>query len=115
LNVIGAPDVRLASMTGDGAAAGALAHAYWSRSRGLVFQAVGMPRLDPTRAYQLWLVPSGGAPVSVGLLQVSADGSSSHSTPLADVPAATAVAVTIEPAGGSQTPTMPIVMVGNLS
>jgi anti-sigma-K factor RskA len=51
----------------------------------------------------------------VGLLQVSADGSSSHSTPLADVPAATAVAVTIEPAGGSQTPTMPIVMVGNLS
>jgi anti-sigma-K factor RskA len=73
-----------------------------------------MPQLDPTRAYQLWLVPSGGAPVPVGLLQVSADGSSSHSTPLADVPAATAVAVTIEPAGGSQTPTTPIVMVGNL-
>ncbi len=114
LNVIGAPDVRLASLSGQGAAAGALGRAYWSRSQGLVFKALQLPGLAANRDYQLWIVPASGAPVSMGVLQVRADGSSSHATPLANLPTAAAIAVTIEPTGGSPTPTMPIVMVGNL-
>ncbi|MEQ1730615.1 MAG: anti-sigma factor [Vicinamibacterales bacterium] len=115
LNVIGAPDVRQASLIGQGAAAGALGRAYWSRTEGLVFKALRLPPLTTGRDYQLWIVPPTGAPVSMGMLAVRADGSSSQATPLADLPAAAAVAVTIEPAGGSPTPTMPIVMVGNLA
>lgn len=115
MNVIGAPDVQQAALLGQGPAQGALAHAYWSRSQGLVFKALRMPQLDATRAYQLWIVPpAGGAPESIGVLRVHADGSSSHSAPSATLPAAAAVAITIEPAGGSRTPTMPIVMVGTL-
>jgi anti-sigma-K factor RskA len=115
LNVIGAPDVRLAALAGQGAADGALGRAYWSRSQGLVFRALQLPPLSPDRDYQLWIVPpAGAAPVSMGVITVRADGTSSHSTPLADLPAAAAVALTIEPAGGSATPTLPIVMVGNL-
>lgn len=115
LNVIGAPDVQRASLAGLGPAEGAVAHAYWSRSQGLVFKALRLPQLGGGRDYQLWIVPpAGGAPESLGVLRVRADGSSSHSAPLTSLPAATAVAITIEPAGGSRTPTMPIVMVGTL-
>jgi hypothetical protein len=114
LNVIGAPDVQLASLSGQGAATGALGRAYWSRTQGLVFRAVQLPPLATGRNYQLWIVPASGAPVSMGVIEVQAEGSSSHTTPLTNLAAATAVALTIEPTGGSAAPTMPIVMVGNL-
>jgi hypothetical protein len=115
LNVIGAPDVLQASLHGEGAATGAVAHAYWSHSKGLVFQALSLPRLDPDRSYQLWLIPQDGAPISIGVLRVHDDGSSSHSTPVNNMPAATAVAVTVEPAGGRPAPTGARVLFGALN
>ncbi|MEZ5316276.1 MAG: anti-sigma factor [Vicinamibacterales bacterium] len=112
--VIGAPDVRQAALGAAGASGEASVRAYWSPTQGLVLRARSMPALDAGRVYQLWMVPRAGTPVSAGLLTVQPDGSSSHVTHLPAMEAA-AVAITVEPAGGSPGPTSAPVMVGNFN
>jgi hypothetical protein len=101
-------------LSGTGAAAGAAGRAYWSRALGLVFNASQLPALGADRSYELWVIPAGGAPISVGLLAVGTNGSASHTAALPDGLAVTTVAVTIEAAGGSPTggPTTTPVLAG---
>ena len=66
----------------------------------------------PERAYELWMLPAGGAPVSLGLLPAS--GSAERHIPAAlgaRLLTAAGLAVSVEPAGGSPTgqPTGPVV------
>jgi len=70
------------------------------------------------RDHQLWLIPQGGKPVSLGLLRGAAP--QRVSVPLSLAPyvgAAATLAVSVEPIGGSPTgqPTGPIVASGKLS
>jgi len=79
----------------------------------LVFIANNMPALPPQKAYELWLIPTSGAPVPAGTFKPDAHGSATVIEP--PLPAgveAKAFAITIEPEQGSATPTMPIVMSG---
>lgn len=82
-------------------------------NRGCVFFGSSLAPLPPAKAYQLWLVPATGAPIPVGVFKPDARGSATLVGPEypAHVPAK-AFAITIEPEGGSQTPTMPIVLSG---
>lgn len=77
----------------------------------LVLRPLGPLTVDAQRALQLWSVPAQGAPRSLGLLR--ADGSA---TIVRDalLQGAAALAVSLEPAGGSPTgaPTGPILSVG---
>lgn len=57
------------------------------------------------RTYQLWAIPAGGKPVSLGLL-----GSGKVTRAVTNVPGAPIFAVTIEPAGGSAQPTSSPIM-----
>jgi anti-sigma-K factor RskA len=57
------------------------------------------------RTYQLWAIPAGGKPVSLGLL-----GGGTVTRSVASVPGAETYAVTIEPAGGSAQPTTTPIM-----
>jgi anti-sigma-K factor RskA len=68
---------------------------------------VNMPALQPDQTYQAWKVPEGqGAPVSLGLL--SNHGTFAFSTDLDDT---RAIAISVEPAGGSPQPTTtPVVL-----
>jgi anti-sigma-K factor RskA len=88
--------------------------AYWSPSRGLVFNAEQLPALTPGRVYQLWVLTPADATISAGVFTVAADGSASATftlPPGASVPKV--VAVTNEPApAGSAGPTTPILLVG---
>jgi anti-sigma-K factor RskA len=69
-----------------------------------------LPRLPEGRAYQAWLLPGGGgAPVSLGML--AKDGPTAFST---DLGGAAAIAVSVEPAGGSPQPTTTPVVVDPL-
>ena len=72
------------------------------------------PQASAGRVYQLWVL----APtlVSVGVLSVNPDGSTSLTTTLAsNLPPVAAVAVTAEPGpAGSAAPTMPILLVGSV-
>ncbi len=79
----------------------------------LVFIASNMPALPPQKAYELWLIPTNGAPIPAGVFKPDAHGSATVIEP--PLPAgveAKAFAITIEPEQGSATPTMPIAMMG---
>ncbi len=79
----------------------------------LIFIASNMPAAPAKKAYELWLIPTSGAPIPAGVFKPDAHGSATVVNP--PLPAgveARAFAITIEPEAGSATPTMPIVMLG---
>jgi hypothetical protein len=89
--------------------------AFYLRNRGsLVFLANNMPPLPPQKVYELWLIPTSGAPIPAGLFKPDAHGSASVvNPPLPAGAEAKAFAITVENAAGSSAPTMPIVMMGS--
>jgi Anti-sigma-K factor rskA len=102
--VLTAPDLirfNLTSTLADGSSAQVL----WSRSRGVVLSGSRLPGPGPEKTYQLWLVTNGPS-VSAGVFAPDATG---RATMVVDPPPKVpgpvmGAAVTIEPAGGGQTP-----------
>ncbi len=80
----------------------------------LIFQANNMEPLQPSKVYELWLIPANGSnPIPAGTFHPDEHGYASvMMPPLPKGVAAKAFGVTIENEGGSQTPTMPIIMAG---
>ncbi len=79
----------------------------------LIFLASNLPGLPPQKAYELWLIPTNGAPIPAGVFKPDARGSASLiEPPLPGGVEAKAFAITVEPEQGSAVPTMPIVMMG---
>jgi anti-sigma-K factor RskA len=79
----------------------------------LIFLASNFQALPAQKAYELWLIPTSGAPIPAGVFKPDAHGSATVINP--PLPAgvqAKAFAITIEPESGSAAPTMPIVMMG---
>ena len=79
----------------------------------LIFLASNLPAPPPTKAYELWLIPTSGAPIPAGVFKPDAHGSATVINP--PLPAgveAKTFAITVEPEQGSLVPTPPIVMVG---
>src|SRR5580692_7668826 len=81
--------------------------AFYLRNRSsLVFMANNMP---PQQAYELWLIPTQGAPVPAGMFKPDAHGSATVvNPPLPSGMEAKAFAITVENEAGATTPTMPI-------
>jgi len=81
----------------------------------LVFLASNLDPLQQYKAYELWIIPAdSSAPIPVGTFHPDLQGNASIVMP--DLPKgvpAKAFGITIEPDGGSQTPTMPIIMAGS--
>jgi len=87
---------------------------FYLRKRGsLVLLANNLPALPAQKAYELWLIPTSGAPIPAGVFKPDAHGSASVvNPPLSAGAEAKAFAITVEDEAGSATPTMPIVMMG---
>lgn len=86
---------------------------YLKDRRSLVFLASDMPQLPPHKAYELWLVPSDGAPIAAGVFKPDAHGHGSIVNP--PLPAGTtakAFAITVEDEAGVAHATTPIIMMG---
>lgn len=85
----------------------------YSRQQGaLLLMATNVEPLPEGKIYQIWLLPSdGSAPMSAGWFKPDEKGNGMmfHELSSAGI-SAKGFAVTIEPAGGSEKPTMPIVM-----
>jgi len=115
LAVLTSPDVARIDLAGQAVAPRASARAYWSRSRGMVFTASNLPALPPGRVYQLWVLTAQPAPISAGLLMPDAQGgvNETFNTP-SDIPQPVALAVTIEVAGGVQSPSGEKYLVGTV-
>lgn len=95
------------------AAGGATAALTVSRSKGeLVFMATGLPNLGTDRTYQVWMLGPGAAVTSMGTFD--SDGRQHLTRLFPAPPAATTLAVTEEPAGGSTRPTTSPVMAMDL-
>jgi anti-sigma-K factor RskA len=105
--VLSAPDARIASAsTGAGGTATLVSSA---ARREMVFTSSGLRPLPSSRVYQLWFLGP-GAPRSAGLVPASSGGST---TPVlaSGLAPGDKVGVTVEPAGGTNTPTTaPIVV-----
>lgn len=82
----------------------AIGRVFVSLNRGVVFMGANMPRLDAGKVFELWVMPANGKPVPDGLFQRQPDGTALFvgSGPVTN---AAAIAVTVEPEGGSVQPT----------
>jgi anti-sigma-K factor RskA len=84
---------------------------YLPRQGALLFMASNLAPLPAQKTYQLWLVPMQGAPIPAGTFRPDLKGSAMvMDPPIPKGMTAKMFAVTVEAAGGSQTPTMPMVM-----
>jgi anti-sigma-K factor RskA len=113
LDVIAQPDVRVVSLYGRDTAADASANYVWSPARNAgVMLADALPQLAPGQTYQAWVVYE-TAWESAGTFPVDASGAgtllvSGHDEAGSGPPSW--YCVTIEPAGGSEKRTGPIVL-----
>jgi hypothetical protein len=84
----------------------------YSQQKGSLFLlASNTPVLPENKIYQLWLLPAdGSAPMSAGWFKPDSKGNGMMFHKMSAGIAAKGFAVTVEPPGGSRTPTMPIVM-----
>jgi anti-sigma-K factor RskA len=86
----------------------------YSRDRsGLVFVANNLQPVPAQKAYELWLIPTQGAPIPAGVFRPDSRGTAMVMNPM--LPAgveAKAFAITIEPEQGSSAPTSEIIMMG---
>jgi anti-sigma-K factor RskA len=103
--VLQAQDVRKASV---GVAGGGTANIAISAGRdAVVVMMEGVPAPPEGKVYQMWLIPKdGSAPVSKGLMDAEA---LSKPAVVTDIRSAAALGITVEPVGGSTSPTQPTV------
>jgi anti-sigma-K factor RskA len=81
----------------------------------LIFTATNLEPLQPSKTYELWLIPAGAGqnPIPAGTFRPDARGNASViMPPLPKGVEAKAFGVTVEDEGGATTPTLPIILVG---
>jgi len=107
---LGSPGVRFIALKGQKASA----QIYWDTRRNRWLVAANLPPAPQGKVYQLWfLPPSPSAPIAAGLIPTDATGRGFTVVPVpSDLGKLSAAAITLEPAGGSGKPTMPIYAVG---
>jgi anti-sigma-K factor RskA len=104
--VIDAPDAQERVFAGD--LDGTLRAVVSAEADALVLEGVDVGALSDAETYQLWLVDADGAASSLGLFRPGADGRVLVAFEGAD-PTGSTLGVTVEPEGGSEQPTPPIV------
>jgi anti-sigma-K factor RskA len=109
--VVRADDVREASVP---VSAGGTATVLISSSKdAVVVRMNGVPAPPAGKVYQMWLIPKdGSAPLSQGLMDEAA---LSKPAVVKGISSAAALGITVEPAGGSASPTSPTVAAAALS
>jgi hypothetical protein len=75
-----------------------------SPGKGVVFIGANLPNIGAGKTFELWVIPAKGNPVPAGLFQSQPDATAVFVRP-GPVENAAAIAVTVEPEGGSPQPT----------
>jgi anti-sigma-K factor RskA len=109
------PNSRVIDLAGQEVAPSSTANIYWDTSGNQWVVAANLPPAPEGKVYQLWFVTP-EAKISAGLIKTDNKG---HGFSVIDVPKEitnlAAAAITLEPAGGSAQPTMPIYTVGKIA
>ena len=112
--VAGAPDTVSVTLQQQAGGPPGQAHVLYNARLGVAVYSGLISPAPLDKSYQLWLVPSVGAPLDAGLVAASQEDGPIVAHFQAGLRAA-AFAVTLEPAGGSPQPTGPKVLVGGSS
>lgn len=115
LEVLTSPESKRVTLVSAHAQPEPSGDAVYLKSRGaLVFTASHMRPLPLNKTYELWVIPANGsAPIPAGTFEPDAQGMASVLLPhLPQGVQAKAFGVTMENAGGSTTPTLPILLAG---
>ena len=112
-SVLSSPKWRMIPLIGQAPAPDSLAKVYWDVQDNRWVVTAELPPPPEGKVYQLWLVtPS--AKISAGLIKPDKSG---HAFSVLSFPSTAAqlaaAAITLEPEGGSEQPTMPIYALGN--
>jgi hypothetical protein len=102
-DVLAAPDLVRYSLVGRDALASAFGQVLWSRSRGFVFSASGLPAPPQDATYQIWLLTRSGA-VSAGTFVPDSNGRVTLAATPKAPPSLLGAIVTMERQGGGDTP-----------
>lgn len=108
LSVVTSADYQQISLAGTDVSPNSSAVVYWNARAAQVYLNTGNLPTPPTdRQYQLWAIVD-GSPVSVGVFDVTDNDRDEPSlrTMRERIPDAEAFAITLEPRGGSESPTM---------
>jgi len=73
--------------------------------RGILLIASNLPPAPDGKIYEAWVIPKGGKPIPAGLFQSDSSGAATHVHPGPVAADANIIAVTLEPAQGSDQPT----------
>jgi anti-sigma-K factor RskA len=115
LEVLNAPNAQRVTLAATKTPPAPTAHAVYLAERGaLMMEANNLKAVPAGKTYELWVIPaSGAAPVPAGTFTPNGEGYASVVLPTlpSGVPAK-AFGITVENAGGSKTPTLPIVLSG---
>ncbi len=109
VEVLSRPDTRMVQFGNQNAARGRV---FVSQNGGVVFAGSQLPQIAGDRTFQLWLIPTSGAPRSAGIFRANADGGFVNVVPgPLDLTGIHAVAVSVEPSQGSPAPTTTPILV----
>lgn len=110
-NILAAPDVRAHTLRGQRSSAAAEGIVLFSASRGVALTASRLSPLPADRVYQVWVTTTRG-PISLGFASPDALGRASAAFDVPSELAGTIIGfmMSLEPTGGSPTPTAPIVL-----
>jgi anti-sigma-K factor RskA len=100
LNILNDPTAKDVTF-GEPAARGRV---FVSPGKGVVLIAAHLPALDANHTFELWVIPTQGNPIPAGTFRGNDDSTAMYVRP-GPVDNAAAVAVTVEPEGGSPLPT----------
>jgi anti-sigma-K factor RskA len=115
LEVLNAPNAQRVTLAATKTPPSPTAHAVYLAERGaLMMEANNLKPVPAGKTYELWVIPaSGAAPMPAGTFTPNGEGYASVVLPpLPSGVPAKAFGITIENAGGSKTPTLPIVLSG---
>jgi anti-sigma-K factor RskA len=110
LAMLSSPDAQKMMLSGTPMAQTARAtFVYDEKSRSSILMIEGLPATAADKAYEVWFIPKGLAPIPGRTFSVGSDGRAMVSDKLPmEAGAAAVVAITLEPSSGSTVPTMPI-------
>jgi anti-sigma-K factor RskA len=108
--VLAAPDAQIASATSSTGGRATVVLSYAEQK--MIFTSSGLPALPNNKVYELWLLSTGSAR-SAGLLPAPTDGKTAPVL-AAGLTSADKVGVTVEPAGGTSSPTTTPILVMTL-
>ncbi len=111
LEIVNSPETRAVTF-----GAGPRGNIYVHPKAGVLLIASNLPKLEPGKTFEMWVIPKSGPPKPAGLFRPDANGNARHLvTGAVDLSTTGALAVSVEPETGSSVPTTQPILVAPMA